>query len=108
VVDTYEVSSPSPEGASIGHASKRPLTILTAIMAVGTLFLLAASLNNLEFRPGQSFVLPQQPEAPIANPIIGFPAFLFDLFLLLLGIAFWSPWLCYCGRPKTAAYCSRT
>jgi hypothetical protein len=75
------------KAASIGHASKRPLTILTAIMAVGTLFLLAASLNNLEFRPGQSFVLPQQPEAPIANRFIGFPAFLFDLFLLLLGIA---------------------
>jgi len=57
------------------------------MMAIGTLFLLAASLSNMEFKPGQSFVLPQQPEAPFANPIIEFPSFLFDLFLLLLGAA---------------------
>ncbi len=61
---------------------------LTAVMAIVTLFLLAASLNNLEFKPGQSFALPQLPETPSASPAIEFPPILFDLFLLLLGIAF--------------------
>jgi len=76
------------EGTPIGHAIKRPLTIVTAVMAIVTLFLLAASLNNLEFEPGQSFVLPQQPQAPCASPAIEFPTFLFDLALVLVGIAF--------------------
>ncbi|MBN1137442.1 MAG: DUF4129 domain-containing protein [Anaerolineae bacterium] len=52
-----------------------------------TLFLLAASLNNLEFKPGESFILPQGPRVPSGSPALEFPAVLFDAFLVLLGIA---------------------
>jgi hypothetical protein len=69
------------------HATKRSLTTLAAAVAIVTLFLPAASLNNLEFGPGQSFVLPKGPEVPPGTLPIEFPPILLDMFLLLLGIA---------------------
>lgn len=71
----------------MSRAAKRFLTITTAMMVIGTLFLLAAGLKNLEFEPGQSVVLTQQPEAPSASPVLEFPIFLFDLAVVLLWIA---------------------
>jgi multisubunit Na+/H+ antiporter MnhF subunit len=72
---------------SIGHAIKRPVAVATALMAIVTLFLLAASLNNLEFEQGQSFVLPERQEGAPSS-VIEFPPILFDLFLALLAVAF--------------------
>jgi len=60
---------------------------LAAAAVIVTLFLLAASLNNLRFKTSESFVLPKSPEAVSEAPIIEFPAVLFDAFLVLLGIA---------------------
>ena len=60
---------------------------LVAAVVVLTLFLLAASLNNLELKPGESFILPQLAETTGGGPTIGFPTALFDAFLVLFGIA---------------------
>jgi len=78
------------------HAALNPFTALpartrtglAAAVVVVALFLLAASLNNLVFKPGESFVLPESAGAASDAPIIEFPPILFDVFLVLLGIAF--------------------
>ena len=71
-----------------GHGTERALTMAVAAMVIVPLFLLAASLNRLEIKPGESFSLPKSSEVPSASPAIEFPTALFDLFLVLLAIAF--------------------
>jgi Domain of unknown function (DUF4129) len=61
---------------------------LAAAGVIVALLLLAASLDNLEFKPGESFVLPRSSGAAPDAPVIEFPPILFDVFLVLLGIAF--------------------
>jgi len=70
------------------HGTKRSLTIVAATIVIVALFLLAASLTRLELKPGESFDLPRLPEAPSASPAIEFPAIIFDVFLVMVAIAF--------------------
>jgi len=60
---------------------------LAAAAVIVTLFLPAASLNNLELKPGARFVLPQLPEAASGAPTMELSTALFDTFLVLLEIA---------------------
>jgi Domain of unknown function (DUF4129) len=65
---------------------ERTRTVLSVVAVILTLFLLAAALDNLEFKPGESFVLPQSPETASGTLLMEFPVSLFDAFLVLLGI----------------------
>ncbi len=84
---TIKLPAPSIKRFFASHQARRLSIIVASAAVIVTVFLLAASLNNLEFAQGESFSLPKAAETAPGALTIGFPPILFDIFLILFGIA---------------------
>ena len=82
------------------HRAKRVSMMLASAMVIVTVFLLAASLSSLELAPGESFSLPKSPETAPGELRIWFPPILFDIFLVLAGVALLASLVILMRSPK--------